>query len=408
MESKFAMNRQGTLNRFYTRTDVGELLVSQLDNFVPRSVLDLGAGEGSLSSAVVRRWKDTAPVTVDIDPNIVATLRANLEKAGAASHRHHVQDVLEADLSDSMAEHGAFDLAVCNPPFFRPTWSREFADILQQANFSEACPSTADATAEILFLAQNLRMVRNGGKIALIAPDGLLTGWRMRAFRRTVMKYHTVDCVLQLPNHSFHDTEARCFVLIITKNTGPTDEVKLLRYDVVTGLSHPIRIRRVDAEQRMDFDFHDARKTYDGRIATLRQLGAEIKRGSLGTVESKAADYPTFHTTDYRCIEQGVIALSDDSKLPADHKLVVAESGDILMARVDRSLHLKVAMVVSGRAAVTDCVYRVRVRDDLRNAVFDALRSPTGAAGLLSITKGVSARLLGKADLLDLPLRLSS
>ena len=63
-------------------------------------------------------------------------------------------------------------------------------------------------------------------------------------------------------------------------------------------------------------------------------------------------------------------------------------------------------MVAGGRAAVTDCIYRVRVPAEVRMSVFDALRSPAGMASLLAVTKGVSARLLGKADLLDLRLQL--
>lgn len=406
MVSTFAEKRQGTLNRFYTRTAVGELLVDQLSAFVPRNVLDLGSGEGSLSAAVVGRWKGMTAVTVDLDLGIVQDLHDRLEDAGAEVHRHHVGDVLEPMLPIKLTQDGLFDLAVCNPPFFRPAWKRDHADILQQADLGEACPSTSDATAEVLFFAQNLRMVRDGGKIALIAPDGLLTGWRTMAFRRAVMDRHAVDCVLQLPNHSFHDTEARCFVLIITKNAGPADEVKLLRYDASAGLSAPIMVSRADAETRMDFDFHAHRGGHAGRIATLRQLGAEIRRGSLDTVARKNATYTTFHTTDYRSIENGLVTLDADPGLPENAKLVVAEAGDILMARVDRSLHEKVAIVASGRAAVTDCIYRVRVPAEFRTSVFDALRSSVGAASLLAVTKGVSARLLGKADLLDLPLRL--
>lgn len=405
MASTFAEKRQDTLNRFYTRAAVGELLADQLGTFSPRNVLDLGAGEGSLSAAVVGRWQGMEAITVDLDPAIVDGLHRKLEEAGASKHRHHQHDVLDPMLPARLVEHGQFDLAVCNPPFFRPDWNRNYADILQGADLAAACPSTADARAEILFLAQNLRMVRDGGKIALIAPDGLLTGWRSVAFRRAVMDCHAVDCVLQLPNHSFHDTEARCFILIITKNAGPADMVKLVRYDVTEGLSDPIMVSRDDAETRMDFDFHAHRNGHDGRVATLRQLGAEIRRGSLDTIARKAALCPTFHTTDYRSIEEGIIALEGASALSNDRKLVVAEAGDILLARVDRSLHEKVAMVVSGCAAVTDCIYRVRVPAEVRASVFDALRSPAGMASLLAATKGVSARLLGKADLLDLPLQ---
>ena len=406
MPSTFAEKRQDMLNRFYTRAAVGELLVDRLGAFAPRNVLDLGAGEGSLSAAVVGRRQGMEAVTVDLDPAIVDELHRKLEEAGASQHRHHQHDVLDPMLPARLVEHGQFDLAVCNPPFFRPDWNRNYADILQGADLAEACPSTADATAEILFLAQNLRMVRDGGKIALIAPDGLLTGWRSVAFRRAVMDRHAVDCVLQLPNHSFHDTEARCFILLITKNAGPTETVELLRYDAIDGLSDPIIVSRGDAEMRMDFDFHAHRNGREKRVATLRQLGAEIRRGSLDTITRKAATYPTFHTTDYRSIEEGMIALEGGPALLDDRKLVIAETGDILLARVDRSLHEKVAMVVSGCAAVTDCIYRVRLPAEVRTSVFDALRSPAGAASLLAATKGVSARLLGKADLLDLPLQL--
>lgn len=406
MALNFAEKRQDTLNRFYTREAVGDLLVDQLGAFAPNNVLDLGAGEGSLSAAVLRRWQGTVAVTVDLDPAIVEGLHRRLQYAGAGQHHHHEHDVLDSMLPSSLIEHGPFDLAVCNPPFFRPDWDRKYADILQAAQLAEACPSTVDATAEILFLAQNLRMVREGGKVALIAPDGLLTGWRSVAFRRALMDRHAIDCVLQLPNHSFHDTEARCFILVITKNAGPSETVKLLRYDANDGLSDPITISRKQAETRMDFDFHTNRGGHEGRVSTLRQLGADIKRGSLSSIARKAANYKTFHTTDYRSIPEGMIALEGDPALPDDGKLVVAEAGDILLARVDRSLHEKVAMVISGCAAVTDCIYRVRVPAEFRTPVFDALRSPAGMASLLAATKGVSARLLGKADLLDMPLQL--
>lgn len=405
MATTFADRRLDTLNRFYTRTAVGEVLVGLLDGLTPSSVVDLGVGEGSLSSAVVSRWEGVDAVTVDLDPAIGADLHRSLLDAGAASHRHYRHDVLDPELAGVVADHAAFDLAVCNPPFFRPAWKRDYARILQQADFADACPSTAEATAEILFLAQNLRLVRNGGKIALIVPDGLATGWRAAAFPRAVLNGHKLDCVVQLPNHSFHDTEARCFILVLTKGGGATENVTLLRYSE-SGLSGPLKVRRAKAEMRMDYDFHAHRTEESGRIVTLREIGADIRRGSLDTVARKGANYPVFHTTDYRDLVEGAAAL-EATDLPVDRKLVVAEAGDILMARVDRSLHEKVAIVTSGRAALTDCVYRVRVPAEARASVFAALRSPKGIASLLAATKSVSARLLGKGDLLDLPLHVA-
>jgi type I restriction enzyme M protein len=91
--------------------------------------------------------------------------------------------------------------------------------------------------------------------------------------------------------------------------------------------------------------------------------------------------------------------------MPENEKVVIAEPGDILMARVDRSLHQKIAIVTKGRAAITDCVYRVRVPVEHQKRVFTALRSTHGEQAILSATKGVSARLLGKGTLLGLRLQ---
>jgi type I restriction enzyme M protein len=220
------------------------------------------------------------------------------------------------------------------------------------------------------------------------------------------MDDHAIDCVMQLPNHSFHDTEARCFILILTKDGAPVEKVKLTRYDQTTGLSSPIFISRIDALQRMDFDFHASQKTPKNGMVTLRELGADIKRGSLSTIQRKDSAFNTFHTTDYSNLADGRIAFKSTDKLPINRKMVIAETGDILMARVDRSLHHKIGIVMSGSAALTDCVYRVRLPIQVREMSFNALRSPAGMASLLSASKGVSARLLGKADLLDLPLKI--
>jgi len=272
---------------------------------------------------------------------------------------------------------------------------------------ADACQSTADVTAEILFLAQNLCLLKDGGTVALIAPDGMLTGWRTALFRRSLLSKHRVDCVIQLPRHSFHDTEARCFVLFLRKKGGPTDCVKLLRYDTASGLSEPLFINSEKAEQRMDYDYHSEQSAHGEQVLTLCQLGADIKRGSISTVEARNADFPIFHTIHYRMAEGGQLNLAPLlSRLPKK-RLVIAEPGDILMARIDRNLHHKVAMVASGQAALTDCVYRVRLPAKVRDAAFKALSSSEGAAKLRAVSKGVRARLLGKADLLDLPLDAS-
>lgn len=408
--SRFSSLREGNLNRFYTRKEIGKLLTQQIgiaqQQGCPHRVIDLGAGDGSLSASVAECWKGMEIITVDIDPDCIQDLHANITEAGAARHQHHVQDVLDPNLTTALAVHDGFDLAVCNPPFFKPEWRRDFASILHHANFADACPSNADVSAEILFLAQNLRLVRKGGTIALIAPDGMITGWRTKPLRRALMSQHRIDCVLQLPPHSFHDTEARCFVLILTKLGGPTRAVKLLRYDAVSGLSKPLFVNADEGEQRLDYEYHAGKVAHGTHVSTLRQLGADIQRGSVSTVEAREATFPIFHTSDYSDMNSGCVELAPTMPVLGGKRLIVAQPGDILMARVDRRLHEKVVLVASGMAVLTDCVYRVRLPKNVQDSAFRALRSVEGTARLLAVSKGVSARLLGKADLLDMPLNM--
>ncbi|ESQ82083.1 hypothetical protein AEAC466_19390 [Asticcacaulis sp. AC466] len=299
-----------------------------------------------------------------------------------------------------------FDLAVCNPPFFRPEWKRDYADILQSARLEDACVTVADVSAEIIFLAQNLRLVRSGGIVAMIMPDGMITGYRAKSLRSAIIANHRIDCVLQLPQNSFHDTDARCFIIFITKEAHQCDKIKLLRYDALDGLLESIFVSKADGEQRLDYDYHSSKIDHGKEVTTLRHLGAEVVRGSVGTVEARDSRYPIFHTSDYLASESGLINLPSAMPMLENKKLVVAQAGDILMARVDRKLHEKVGMVVSGMAAITDCVYRIRLPIDAQEVALKALRSREGAARLKAVSKGVSARLLGKADLLDMPLNL--
>ena len=110
-----------------------------------------------------------------------------------------------------------------------------------------------------------------------------------------------------------------------------------------------------------------------------------------------------FHTSDYRDTQDGQIELHESNITGHDEK-VIAEVGDILLARVDRNLHQKIGIVASGAAVLTDCIYRIRLPREARARAFLSLSSETGRADLKALTKGVSARLIGKADLLDMPL----
>lgn len=402
MATKFSLKRTGDLNRFYTRSSVGSLLIEALGPMRPDRILDLGSGSGALSAAAAQKWPSATFVTVDLDPTIADCMQSAIADTGAKDHHHYKHDALDESLPNALRKHSLFDLAVCNPPFFKPAWKTAFARILANGALANIAGSSPDVTAEMLFLAQNIRLLKDGGIVAMIAPDGLLTNWRFHSFRQTLLGAHEVRTVVQLPANSFHDTDARCFILIAKKGCGPTKEVILQQYNPQDESLTALKIDRAAAELRLDFDFHLRRAAATGSHTSLREMKADIRRGSLDTISRKTAVHFVFHTTDFNAQPDGLINFAGHAAAKLEERMVTAEPGDILMARVDRNLHEKVGLVVSGSFPITDCVYRIRVEAEHQQRVFAFLRSDNGRAVIKSYTKGVGARLLSKKDLLDL------
>ncbi|TXN17302.1 N-6 DNA methylase [Methylobacterium sp. WL122] len=395
------------LGRFYTQPAIGDLLVTLMGETPPQRILDLGAGSGALSRAARLRWTNSDITTVDVDEAISRGPLSAIGLSGPGLHRHVVADVLDADLPDRLGEvAGGFDAALCNPPYIVPRWQPSFERILEEAGLDGLFHVKQEPTAEALFIAQNLRLTRDGAQIGLIVPDGLVTGRRFRSFRRAILHNHTVQGVVQLPRGSFRRTDAQAFILVLAKGVPSIDGITLHRMEPEGALSEPVCITRERAEERLDWGHHVLFQQPSEHGPTLSDLGADVRRGSLETKQARASDLPMFHTTDFPAQnDTGGLDLPD-----ADSgrfgTLIVAEPGDILIARVDRRLHRKVAQVRSGRAALTSCVYRVRVAAEMCQPVFASLTSPQGCDRLASTARGVGPRMLGKEDLLRMPLSL--
>ncbi len=401
--SAWRLRRGGELDQFFTNDTVGRALVAMIGDCSIRSVLDLGSGTGALSTAALSRWPTANLVSVDLDAEVAAPLKQHIAGLGCGKHEHYVHDVFDEHMPQIIGG-GGFDLAVCNPPFIRPVWRPGFAKILQAAGMADACQGDADITAEMLFLAQNLRLVRDRGMVALIVPNGIAVGHKYRRFRQAIMSKHTIKSVAQLPAYSFERTEAHCFILLIEKGIAHgSAPVTLTTVIEGLGIGDEVKIDAATAAARMDYNFHSSIASNDPFLETLRSLGAEVRRGSFSSVERRLAGFPVFHTGDF-LDEPSHLSLPLVSSNRLKEKAVIAEPGDILLARVDRHLHNKIAYVQAGRSPITDCIFRIRLPREHAERVFANLVTMAARERIRATVKGVGARVLGKGDLLDLPL----
>jgi type I restriction enzyme M protein len=399
------------LGRFYTSGPVARVLAQKLEVISPQTILDLGCGSGNLSDAVPRSV-DTQVVTADIDPQVTAAIAERFE---GVAHRHVQADILSLDLADALAlAYGSVDVAVCNPPFVRPVWRETFTTILTAAGFDPGClPPATQVQADLLFIAQNLRLLRDGGLLGLVVPASFVSGKPYRAFRAALLAAHRVISVVRLPRNAFPRADARAFLLTLQKGH-PTDgliAVTSLSAGQVESAPHYIEAREAAVRQdgTPDDEFEgQADIAVPADTPTLADVALSVVRGSFkpGAAAAALAPHPLFHTTHFPDAEAAAhyaIPTHLDIAQPRAG-ITVAEPDDLLIARVGRNFHRKVCRISAGNAVMTDNVFRIRVRAGESQRVFDALTSPRGQLWLSRTGYGVGARHITKTDLLRFPL----
>ncbi len=402
--------------RYYTSPSVSQLLIERIEAAKPKLVLELGSGSGSLCTAAAQRWQDAKLVTVDVDSGAPKRLASGTPRA-RLKHTHFVHDVLDEALSDRIGlKLGTVDVAVCNPPYIRPRWKSDFGKILEDAGLSGALGSLRDAGADLLFLAQNLRLLRNNGKLGLILPDGLVTAERFCNVRQNLLLHHSIEQVVQLPRGVFRGTEAQTYLAVLTKGAGETGEVALKQMGADGRLSESIQVAQDAAVKRLDYAFHASRPAMSRergaarQVTTVREAVTDVVRGTICSSEIQSFPAVVFHLCDFAAPlgEQAVrivpkrFALSARTAQRLAQEARLALPGDILVARVGRSLADQVALVVHGPCVISDCIFALRATDDQRERLYRFLESDKGRQALGAAAHGVAARFMSKSNLFDI------
>jgi type I restriction enzyme M protein len=138
---------------------------------------------------------------------------------------HGIEDpVIEArdSLSEDMAgEKARYSLILANPPFAGSLDYEQTARDLQQV--------VKTRKTELLFVALFLRLLRTGGRAAVIVPDGVLFGSSNahKELRRLLVEENKLDAVISLPSGVFRPyAGVSTAILIFTKTgVGGTDQV---------------------------------------------------------------------------------------------------------------------------------------------------------------------------------------
>lgn len=165
-----------------------------------------------------RHFHEKAFHGFDFDPTMLRIGSMNMILHGVEKPIIEPRDSLSEDIA---GEKETYDLILANPPFAGSLDYEQTAVDLQRV--------VKTRKTELLFLALFLRLLKVGGRAAVIVPDGVLFGSSKahRDLRRMIVEDHKLDAVISLPSGVFRPyAGVSTAILIFTKTgVGGTDNV---------------------------------------------------------------------------------------------------------------------------------------------------------------------------------------
>lgn len=159
----------------------------------------------------------------DFDNTMLRIGSMNMLLHGVENPDVHYRDSLA---QDHAGEEERYSLVLANPPF---AGSLDYENCAKELQHVVKTKKT-----ELLFLALFLRLLKPGGRAAVIVPDGVLFGSSQahKVLRRALVEEQKLDAVIKLPSGVFKPyAGVSTAILLFTKtNSGGTDQVWF--YDV--------------------------------------------------------------------------------------------------------------------------------------------------------------------------------
>lgn len=386
----------------YTIPSAASFLISRIQSSEVSSILDLGAGYGSLLKAANSKWPNSKIYAFEVDSARFNELQSNYQNSNVDI------DIQKADVNKGELEKikpGTIDVAVCNPPYLSFPPNIEYKELLESVDLklSKKLPRL---TTDIIFLAQNLKCLKEGGELGIILPDSILTSQNFSLLRQDLIQNHSISEIIQLPDKIFSGIEARTHIMLLRRGKSTCPKVSLKLAAVKEAEIEIVNSIEIDCEQlytRMDYNYWNWRTNIKikKKSTTLGDIDAEIIRGSVGYKECRESQMPFFHTTNF--IQNKNQRAYFSTKIQED-KYRTIKYGDILLSRVGKRCVGRVAIVRKGSCVLTDCVYRIRIPKKFRESAFNALASSQGQQWLKAHAHGVCAQVISKRDLLNFPI----
>src|SRR6059036_2513556 len=249
----------GNAGEYYTPRAVTAFMAERIDPRPGETLLDPACGTGGFLTSSIRHMRQRYVKTVEDEERMQRALRAVEKKqlphmlcvTNMLLHGIHDPSFVRHDntLARPYISYGAsdrVDIVLTNPPF----GGREEDGI--ESNFPKRFQTRETAD---LFLAVIIRLLRPGGRAAVVLPDGTLFGEGVKTrIKESLLAECDLHTIVRLPNGVFSPyTGIKTNLLFFTKGQ-PTKEVWYYEHQYPAGAKNynktkPIRIEEFDVEK---------------------------------------------------------------------------------------------------------------------------------------------------------------
>ena len=328
---------RGNFGQFFTPRAVVKFIVDVLPIKSESRVLDTSCGSGGFllhaldkvrrtaeakygaqSIKAYKNWHDFAQKRlfgIEINEQIARTAKMNM-----IIHDDGHTNVVASDgllpLSHIVDKTGnvgfmedSFDFIITNPPFgsiIRQTehayleaygLSERGVDWLNPKSKAAQRPGVA---SEVLFIEQCWRFLTEGGYLAIVIPDGILTNSSMQYVRNWIMEKYRILAVVSLPQTTFMSTGAgvKSSVLFLRKRTREASkrihDAKIsLQSDIAEKGRLAARLSEIDKKRKAALSALDRKPGFAALAAKERKVNADYAAASAeiaATAEKATAE----------------------------------------------------------------------------------------------------------------------
>jgi type I restriction enzyme M protein len=253
-------NQRGDRGEYFTPEPIVRLAVNLVDPRPGETVLDPACGSAGLLVQTIRHVCQSHAFSreqqeqfvrkhvrgMEFNPDVARSAGVRLTFEGGEGHEIQCVDSLRAGLESE----GTFDVVVTNPPFGSKGKVTD-RELLARYDLGHKWRETDGAlvrtrelnpqTPEVLFLELCLRLLKPGGRLAIVLPDGFLQNASTRYIRAWLRQHGVVRAVISVGQEAFvpYGTGIKTSVLIVervsaTSRRGPVFMARFKRigYDV--------------------------------------------------------------------------------------------------------------------------------------------------------------------------------